>query len=231
MKVRIPCSASAWLVCAFLASSTLSSKSQLIVSDLGAANNGGAGTIGSDKWAAQGFSTPGLTYTLGSVTLRLAREAITAATFDVSLWSATAGGIPGSQIAPLSTGNSIGVLSTSFSDLTFSAPGGITLQPNTSYFLVLSASTPAPSGLIWGVTQAENPSSTGPGQVAGWAFSANHGTTWGTIPPNYTDGTVSLGNPFQFAVTAVPEPALSAVVAGVVSLCFGLFRWRRLTGC
>src|SRR5690349_21268587 len=96
---------------AFISSSPL--QAQLVVSNLDQANNGGAGTVGSDKWAAQEFETGSTDSTLGTVGLKLAHDTSALGTFNVSLWTATAGGIPGTQIASISSG-SVSSLSTLF---------------------------------------------------------------------------------------------------------------------
>jgi hypothetical protein len=202
---------------------------QLIVSNLDQANDGGAGTVGDDKWAAQGFETGGSSATLGTVGLKLAHDTSALGTFSVSLWSAAPGGLPGSQIASINSGTAVNSLTTAFKDYLFTPPQTISLSANTLYFIVLSSSVSAiPAGLLWGVTQAENPSSTGPGQIGGWALSLNHGTTWGSEAPLYQDATLGLSFPFQISISAVPEPATYAVIFGLALLGFAATRRLRL---
>jgi hypothetical protein len=206
-------------------SSFASVHAQLVVSNLEAANNGGAGTVGQDKWAAQAFQTPGSASTLGSVGLKLAHDTLAQGFFTVTLWNAGGpGGTPGSAVATIGSG-SVSALTTTFSDYFFTAPQGITLTPNTSYFVVLSATAPSsPAGLLWGVTQSENPGSSGPGQIGGWALSANQGATWGSEPPLYLDQTLGVNFPFQLAVTAVPEPEVYALIFALALGSFAAMR-------
>jgi len=193
----------------------------VIISNLAEPNaNNNAGLVGSDSWAAQGFSTPASTsYSLDSVSLKLSRDPSFSGTFIVSFWDASGpAGRPGSQLATISSGN-VGTLTTSPVDYAFPASGaGITLAPSTSYFVVLSASAPfASAGLYWSFPDAQNPGSTGPGQIGSWTTSANQGASWDFLDPN---------SPFQIAVsgTAVPEPETYALVSGLVLVGFAALR-------
>jgi hypothetical protein len=194
----------------------------VIISNLAEPNTiGNAGLAGSDKWFAQGFSTPASTsYSLDSISLKLTRDpSSSSGTFTVSFWDSSGGGRPGSQLATISSGNQVSTLTTSFDDYAFPASGaGITLAPSTSYFVVLSASAPfANSGLLWIGPDAQNPGSTGVGQMGGWTSSVNQGASWDFLSSDF---------PFQIAVagTAVPEPEAYALVSGLALVGFAAFR-------
>jgi hypothetical protein len=194
----------------------------VIVSNLAEPSmNLNAGPVGSDRWLAQGFSTPaGTSYSLDSVSLRLYVAAPFQGTYTVSFWDSSGpAGRPGSQLAAISSGNQVSSLTTSPADYAFPASGaGITLAPSTSYFVVLSASVQyALSGLYWSFPDSATPGSTGPGQMGEFTESANQGATWDFL---------SSGPPYQIEVsgTAVPEPEMYALVSGLALVGFAAFR-------
>jgi hypothetical protein len=204
----------------------------VIASDL-ETDNGGYGTVGSDKWFAQGFTTPfGTTWSLSSVTLKLAHVNAISSLFDISLWSAGGpDGRPGSQIGVISAGVSSSTLSSALADHTYSSSSALTLNSGTSYFVVLQASQPwASSGLEWAVTTTEQATSPPgvPGVIGGWTRSPADpalypGETYAWQPLDFS-------YPFQLAVTAspVPEPAFYAVLFGGGLIAFAAFRRRSL---
>jgi len=215
-------------VATIVSNGTPASAQTVIVSNLAEPNTiGSAGLVGSDNWLAQGFSTPASTsYSLDSVSLKLARDPSFSGTFTVSFWDSSGpGGRPGSQLATISSGNQVSSLTTSFADYAFPASGaGVTLAPSASYFVVLSASAPfASAGLYWSIPDAQNPGSTGPGQIGNWTSSANQGASWDFLSSDF---------PTQIAVsgTAVPEPETYALVSGLALVGFAAFRGLRRKG-
>ena len=196
----------------------------LEVSNLSAPNNGAGELPGTDAWWAQSFTMPaGGTTELFDVGVKLAREPIQfSGDFTISLWSSTGSGTPPlARLGNIVAGQPVGSVTTEFVDYTFAAPAGLTLAPNTSYFVVMEANVPsANSGLYWGRTQDANPGNDGPGTVGGFTKSVNSGSSW--------DAFLDPSSPFQFEVTAVPEPRLIGLVAGMLLLGFGAFRRMRL---
>jgi hypothetical protein len=206
---------------------------QLVVSNLGDPNGGGSGSVGSDKWAAQGFVTSGTSVVLHDVDLKLAVDPGASGTYTVALWNASGpGGTPGSQLNVVSSANPLSALTQTLTDYYFFATSGITLAANTTYFIVLTSSTSAYFGtpaLQWAITSNKNGSGTGPGQIAGWAISPDSGANWGSDPATgYTEHTVSPDYPYQIGINAVPEPAAYAAVVGFGLVGFSVVRrWRQ----
>jgi hypothetical protein len=195
----------------------------LVVSNLGEASNGD-GSVGSDKWAAQAFVTGGTATTLQNVGLALASDNSALGNYSVSLWSLNpSNGTPGSSLGTITSGNPVSSLTKTLADYFFTLTTPIPLAANTTYFIVLnSTSTAFPDSLLWGITPSSN--STGPGQIGGWAFSTDSGTTWGTVPPDYNDQTTGSGFPFQIGINAVPEPQTYAILFGLGLIGFAIAR-------
>jgi hypothetical protein len=146
--------------------------------------------VTSTFWTAGTFSTDNNTYSLISATLLLAAPSIITAngSADLDLYS-NSGLVPGSFLATLTAPLS---LTTVLGNNTFTA-SGITLSPNTTYWLVLK-------GVFGSVSWAETADMTGVGVgfIPERAVTNNSGANW------------SLGQPLQMQVIAdlasVPEP-------------------------
>lgn len=146
-------------------------------------------------WLASSFTTDNQSYNLNSATLALDAP-IGPAGVTIQVY-ADAAGLPGSSLGSLGT-QSI----SSSGDKTFTS-SGLSLSPNTSYWLVASADNLA----VWfGTTSTAQTGSWSIGDVG--QTSNDSGTTWPTS---------SVVGRFSIDATAVPEPgtvALSALLLG-----------------
>jgi hypothetical protein len=176
----------------------------VIVSNLGDTVNG-TGTIygsGPPQSYAQEFQTGNSSVLLSSIIVALgdARDTFTASAELV----ANNSGLPGSTILTSFTVPSIPT--TTPTDLTFAPSSSVTLNANTDYWFVLSAS--GSGDYKWDYTNTLSTS------FPNYAVSNNSGATW-TIgaPPG----------PFllEATATAVPEPS-SSVLAAIGLLAFGV---------
>ena len=156
--------------------------------------------------AALGFTTDSFSYTLDSVTVNLQLNSVEG--IRLGLY-ADSGGSPGTSLGDLGSPGGLG----SQANYTFSG-GGLPLAASTSYWLVME------------------PGSTGASAVSALWYTGTSGSgfktssavdTWGPWSP-------SGGSPPSAYVqaSAVPEPAVSALAAGVIMLGVTSFRrWRR----
>jgi hypothetical protein len=147
--------------------------------------------VTSTFWTAGTFSTDNNTYSLTSATLLLSAPSLIAAnsTAELDLYT-NSGLVPGIILAALTAPPS---LTTVLGNNTFTA-SGITLTPNTTYWLVLK-------GVFGNVSWAETADMTG----VGVGFIPERAVT------NNSGGNWSLGQPLQMQVIAdqasVPEPS------------------------
>ena len=169
------------------------------LSSLGQASVGSV-PVGSDSWMAEWLRTgnnPG-GYAFDSVQLAMAPATGNPSGFAVSLYSADAGPVavlPGSPLASLSgsSGDPVtaGVYVYSLS--------GVTLSPNSDYYIVLTAGTPVANGLYaWSIENTAPANSVGGWSAGDSLLTSSNGLNWNPAP----------GDPrFSLTATAVPEPA------------------------
>ena len=146
---------------AMLARYSVWSQGTIFVSNLGQPSAGSL-TVGSDSWLAESIGTgnnPG-GYALDSVQLAMTPASGSPSGFMVMLYSAAVG----AQVLP---GSSLGTLTASSSDpmagglYTYTA-SGLTLSPETDYFIVLTAGTRLASGAYaWSFENTSTGSSSG----------------------------------------------------------------------
>jgi hypothetical protein len=175
----------------------------------------GEDPINGTTWQADAFQIDNNTYTLSSVTMRL-NSTNPAGLITVDIYSNTGSNMPGAPLFSLGTYG----LTTTLSDVTMPAPGTLTLQPGTIYWIV--AHTPGASNPVgWGGTTST--AFTGVGTIPAanaFATSGDSGATWRTHP--LTDG------PDQFRVVAnTPEPGVITLIAGIGLAGICAFRRRR----
>lgn len=188
-----------------LISAGLSYGDTIIVSNLGATVNG-TGTIyssGPPQSYAQEFLTGGSSVLLSSIVVPLG-DATGTFTASAEL-VADNSGLPGSTI--LTSFTIPAIPTTTPTDLTFTPTSSVTLNANTDYWFVLSAS--GSGDYKWDYTNTLSTS------FPNYAVSNNSGATWSIgVPPG----------PFLLEATAasvVPEPS-SLVLSAMGLLVFGV---------
>jgi len=160
------------------------------------------GTSGftSTGWCTSSFITDGASYVLKSVTMRVLSQSVPV-TIEALLYNNN-GGQPG-QIAETLIGNPTvnsiwdGSLdTTTFEDITVLS-NGITLSPNTTYWLVATATSGAG---VWASTNTTNSMSPGLWSITGeHSVSFDSGGIWSAGTPGYP-------NQFNIDAIIVPEP-------------------------
>jgi hypothetical protein len=174
----------------------VTARADFILSNNLTAANGGTEAATGDTWLTAGFATDGSSYSLTSVTLLLARASI-GGTAEVDIYDD--GGLePGSLVGTLT---SPGTYSSTLSATTFGA-SGITLAGNSTYWVVLKATT---GEFDWG--WASNTGGSGVGFQHTWGSSDDAGVTWFTYDSYPTQMSVSVAAP-----GAVPEPGSIALL-------------------
>lgn len=196
---------------------TIEARASLVVGNLTAAGTGGYVTNNADttklygsSFALDGSFTPA---ELSSVTIRLSSNNGIVAHAWLYSESST---LPGNVLVDLGTTAVVGGGSLNFANYSFAPLSPLTLQPSTSYWLVIGE-TNAAASLGW---NAVNPPVTlDPGSdpaasiMADFAIKQNSAASWAHTSTN----------PGKFAVYAVPEPATVGVLAlgalGVLRRC------------
>lgn len=177
----------------------------IFVSNL-AQPSAGSRSVARNAWWAQGFQTGNNLngYLLNSVQLRMNAPFGSASGFDVSLFS-WAGGYPSAELAVLNGPDPL------IADTYSYATTGVPLQPDSFYFVVVSAETPAASGSFsWSYAGNSLADS-----IDGWRYGPY--TSYSNDGLNWTRTTWD----FQFSInaTVVPEPSSLAVflTAGIIA--------------
>ncbi len=172
-------------------------------------------TVEGSSWLAQRFVTDNSapSFDLVSVVLQMGAPANTGSSITVALREST-GNQPGDFIQNLSGPTTPGA-----GDQTFTPSLPLTLNPNTSYWIV--AEVLAGTGSYSWVTTPTT-SATGPWSISATdtkSYSTNFGTSW----------TNQDGHPYKFSVNAVPEPTgvtLLLLAAGGAFIATGLRKVR-----
>ena len=169
-----------------LGGTAIGSRAATILTDNLSAASAGSDSVSGDVLLGADFSTDSSAYRLDSVTLLLRED--TAGAASLNLYSDN-GGIPGSLLSTLS---SSGSYSSSLLEAVFTA-SGVTLEANTTYWLVLEASSGA---FEWS-----------------WAATNTGSGSGYTGNSAYFDGSYWYGTsgvyPYQMSVTADPAGASS----------------------
>ncbi len=179
---------------------------QTQVSSLADSVTGSLG-VGETQWVGLAFTTDAQTYALGSVTAPVFVN--TAGTLEAQLYAGTGGGdATGSALASFG----FGAITGTPANVTFTPVSGVTLNANTQYVFVLSASdlsawgwSAAPSGSSF-TTPAGNPWT----MSTQATLSGDSGASWSQAAPFMPLMSVSA--------TPVPESAAFASTLGVVAL-------------
>jgi hypothetical protein len=161
----------------------------------------GTTVVADDLWASQGFTTDSLARTLSSVTLVLG-SATAGATLFAELHVADP---TGALIASFALPDLSGALA----EVTLLPGGPTTLDPGTTYYIVIGA-----TGGSFGWSYAEGNMQSGAGSIADYRYSSDLGASWG--PGGFE-------NPYliEVATEAVPEPgnwALMIAGFGLIGL-------------
>lgn len=139
-------------------------------------------------WAAQSFVTNGAASALHSIEV-LGGDANGMPVIYAEL-RADEAGVIGAPLATLSVPNLFGPLAPRA--LTPDSP--VTLDPNTTYWLLFTAEAPANGGFYW--SYADTNESDGPGALASYAFTSDSGANW------------SYGTDFPWMIRVNVSPAL-----------------------
>jgi len=169
-------------------------------------------SVTTTRWVTASFGTDGMSYDLNSVTLQmyLAIEGVAEADIytDKSLQ-------PGSLVGVLTSPDSY---PTSDANVTFTA-SGITLNPNSTYWLVLKAIS---GEFDWAWTMDD--AGSGVGFQHTFGHSSDSGKTWDTYDIN--TGVYDI-SPLKMRVEGTPVPVPPGLLLlGLVRLA-ALRRWRR----
>jgi hypothetical protein len=184
----------------------------LYVSNLGQTQTGSS-PIASDAWIAQliitGTNSGG--YVLNSVQLLMDPSSGSPGGFTVSIYSSLSG-VPNNSLGAFSGADPVagGILTYTSS--------GYALSPDTPYFIVLTASTPAAEGAYdWSANNLREITGNDMWQIIDTYWSSSDGASW-------TDHIRS--NAFQLALYATPAPEPGALgLLALGGMVIGLKRW------
>ena len=188
-------------------------KSETVVSNLGAADNGFM-QVANDIWLGVEFTTDNHSFLLDSITLR-AEAYQNKGTFSVNIFSSAGSGIPGSLV---SGGHLQGINPVSNGLYTFSATSTLELAPLTSYYLVVGVDpfggyNPDYGQFMWRL--GTQPAS------GNWAVSPN--VLWDHPDYGWFVTYQNLTPVLAINATVVPEPSIGCllVIAGIILAVFG----------
>jgi hypothetical protein len=172
--------------------------------------DGTGSTITTLSWKAVSFTTPNEAYDINSVVLRLANYTA-ATTPNPSIGFFTDGASqPGTLVGSLLTDAPLSG-STANADFTFTPSGTLTLNANTTYWLVIGAAAGS----------FQNRETTSP-------FASDVGTTSGVFLRSIDGGGTWLSstvrNAFQVNATPVPEPVHYTLGGAIALLAFAGYR-------
>ncbi len=156
--------------------------------------------VSGSYYLASDFTTDSSSYTLNSVSLLMNRGTATD-TVVVSLYS-DIGQEPGSMIGSALVGPAGGV-TTSLNLNTFTTSGTVTLAANSTYWIVLKATT---GDGFWSYTDSDT--GTGAGFQDSWAESTDAGSTW----------FYHVSEPNQLTVNATANPNATVPEPGSLAL-------------
>lgn len=174
--------------------------------------DGSPDSVYDTRWLANKFTTDSSTYNLAGVTLTLSTAVDTSSSFQVEIYSDSAG-TPNASLAVLS-GNS-----TPSSPATYTPLATLQLNANSSYWVVAKVLSPT-GEYTWHFAGPSGASFTGVGSLGGFSASTDAGASWSGEDANF---------PALFSVTGnatVPEPSSYAAIFGVAALGYGAFSRR-----
>ncbi len=197
-----------------LAAAAVNARADLMVSNLGSFNPNQITYAAEDQWVASPFVTDGsaISFNLDGVILSMDEADDDAGNFFVAIYDDLSG-VPGSELAVLSGESNPAELGEYFYD-----GGGLSLLPNTTYWVVAGVSSG--SGVYyWGFINSETTDVwTIPNQVALYV----PGDEEGWVGPYFG------AQVFSVSATAVPEPStLGLTGMALGAACFPFRRRRR----
>jgi hypothetical protein len=189
------------------------------LSSLSASSTGSA-DVASDSWLAAGFGTGNNVggYALNSVELGMLNASGNPSAFTVMLYSMVpiGGGVaPGSSLGAL-TGSADPATSGTY---TYTTPLGLTLSPDTAYYIVVTAGTTAANGAFAWNESAFPPSINQNWGVDNAILRSTNGATGWSVTPYFGIA--------QFAIYATPAPEPGAMeLLALGGLLVGFRRWK-----
>lgn len=123
-------------------------------------------------WAAQSFRTDANTYTLDSIEVLAGEASSKPAPFVIAELYSDDGGAIGVFLGSFTAPDLSGPLASR----TFTPDSPITLDPSTTYWLLLGCQAPGDGTFLW--TYALSNEYVGPGSVGGFADSSDSGANW-----------------------------------------------------
>lgn len=193
--------------------SATESRSAVLISNLPDTYSGFS-TVGNTAALAVSFRTPSVAYSVDSVTLSLSSYSTTGGDVAAVGFYTDNGGVPGTLVTTLL--NNPASSSTAVASFTFTAPsGGISLSPDTTYFLQVDR---LQGSFRWNIGGGTPPS--GLATFGAYVTFDRPTSTW------TSSSSVKL---FSIEATSVPEPQgfTAALAAGLL----GLGLWRQVRGC
>jgi hypothetical protein len=170
-------------------------------------NNGTPGDP-NQNWDASSFHVDSNNYSLSDIVVQVALDpSSTSSNFQLQLRADTPSG-PGAVIVTLTPSQPV---TSSIADITFTPQSAVTLQANTTYWVTADVTQ---GSVLWRVSS--DFSTTGPATLGNpaFAFSADNGVTWTTVPEFQPDKFQVDGE--IGGSTVVPEPP--AIVIWMLAL-------------
>jgi len=210
-------------VVAIVGAAEVRAGSTLIIGNYPAPNDGTLSAVASHGVGvskAVGFTMPGTSYHLDSITLRLMEQVGSTSSLTVELF----GGTTTPSGSPLVVFNTPAIPNIA-SDVAFTPLTSFTLQSNTTYWIDVTGTSDVLNGIVW-YASLPGVIPTGIAASAGARFDSTGGGL-SALSPSTVLNTYAVNGSLDLGPSVVPEPislipAATAAVAGL-----SVFGWRR----